>query len=328
MFDSFFLSGVFSKPHFLRVNISPVVDLILLMRYLPPTPPTPIVPPNAYLRFRTISLCLRVRLRLLTAGLVLLRAAGETAEGAAATQAAAKEGRTGTMGTGDLSTSLSISNTTNGGGKRRFSRNHRNPHSSSTNTNSSRSSENSRAQFEQHVKMSIRARLKLLRAACGTLQELDALEAALRNNHKNSDTHNQRNPPRGGLGDGRSGHDPHGSSSSSSSSTAPANSTHHDIRGVPGLATGAGGAKSKRRLGGISMHDGVVEAEGDRTLRANLAGVCVAIMEEMTLPRGWAMGGVGDGGNGEQGGGERGKPCGVDVMAMEVDRIVREEKVR
>lgn len=76
------------------------------------------------------------------------------------------------------------------------------------------------------------------------------------------------------------------------------------------------------------MHDGVVEAEGDRTLRANLAGVCVAIMEEMTLPRGWAMGGVGDGGNGEQGGGERGKPCGVDVMAMEVDRIVREEKVR
>ncbi|CAM9965320.1 unnamed protein product, partial [Sphacelaria rigidula] len=213
---------------------------------------------NAISRATTISLCLRVRLRLLTAGLVLLRAAGQTAEEVVAAQAAAKEGRTGTINTTDLNRSINGSKSNDGSGAGRFSsQGRRNGHT------------NSRAKSEHDAKMSVRARLQLLRAACGTLQELDALEDALR-------TSTQRTRGHGG-----------------------------------------------KRGTGSWMRDGVVEAEGDRTLRANLASVCVSIMEEMTLPRGrWGFD------EGEEAGGENEGSRGfVHVMEREVERIVREEKV-
>lgn len=221
------------------------------------------------LRCRTISLCLRVRLRLLTAGLLLLRAAGGTAEEAAAAAAAAREGGAGASGFGGASSAP-------GGGR-------------SYNT---RSAGGPGGGAEEHLEASARlsrqARLKLLRRACGTLRELDALEESLgRNNARRS----------GGGGSGRS----------------------------------RGGGK---RGPGASLGDGDggggLEADGDRALRAHILETCVSIIEEMFVPRAYMAGGGGGGAEGaewqdEEGGGTGG---GMGPMGPEVERIVREEKVR
>ena len=226
---------------------------------------------------RTISLCLRVRLRLLTAGLLLLRAAGGTAEEAAAAAAASQEGG---GGGGELSVGLNVSRGGGGGSGGGGG-------GGSVNASGRRRSSGPAAteDAEDAGKLSRLARVKLLRRACGTLAELDALEEALRG-HRGS----------GDGGGGRGG--------------------------------GRWGAKKGRSGTGVSTFaDGGVEAEGDRTLRANLAGTCVSIMEEMTIPRGY-MGGVGSvGGAGRSGGDWEFERC-AGGMAYEVERIVEEEKVR
>lgn len=209
-------------------------------------------------------MCLRVRLRLLTAGLLLLRAAGGTAEEAAAAAVAAKEGGGGGGGGagGEEGASVGIGGVN---GRRPADRKRQ----------SSLSVVTGAEDAEEAAKLSRQARLKLLRRACGTLEELDDLEESLRR------------------------------SSSSSSRTS-------------------GGVK---RGPGVSVvADGMHEAEGDRSLRANLAGVCVSIMEEMTVPRGYlgAESTSGVAGEHVEWGGQRD----VGGMAYEVGRIVREEKVR
>ncbi|CAM9533919.1 unnamed protein product, partial [Laminaria digitata] len=203
---------------------------------------------NAISRATTISLCLRVRLRLLTAGLLLLRAAGGTAEEAAAAAGAAKEGGVGGGG-GGVMLSVNVSSGAGGGA----------------------GAAAGGGDAEDAGRLSQQARIKLLRRASGTLAELDVLEETLRGH-------------RGGGNRGRSGN---------------------------GFST---------------FSDGGVEAEGDRTLRANLAGTCVSIMEEMTVPRGY-MGGVGAGAAGGGGAGWE-FARGAGGMAYEVERIVEEEKVR
>lgn len=118
-----------------------------------------------------------MRLRLLTAGLLLLRAAGGTAEEAAAAAAAAKEGGSvdggGGGGGGSFGGVSSSSGFSGGGGGGR-----------SYNTRSSSSGAGGQAAAEENSEESLRlsrqARLKLLRRACGTLRELDALEESLK----------------------------------------------------------------------------------------------------------------------------------------------------
>ena len=229
---------------------------------------------------RTISLCLRVRLRLLTAGLLLLRAAGGTAEEAAAAAAASKEGGVGGGGM------LSVSVAGGGGGGGRGGR-RRSSVSGTTVSGAAVAAAAAVAEdAEDAGKLSRQARVKLFRRACGTLEELDVLEEALRGH-------------RGSSGGG----------------------------GTSGGGGGGGrwGAKKGRSGNGVSTFgNGGVEAEGDRILRANLAGTCVSIVEEMTVPRGY-MGGVGAVG-GAEAGWEFAR--GAGGMAYEVERIVEEEKVR
>ncbi|CAN0534695.1 unnamed protein product, partial [Ectocarpus sp. 12 AP-2014] len=110
---------------------------------------------NVISRATTISLCLRVRLRLLTAGLLLLRAAGGTAEEAAAAAAAAKEGGAGA------------------GGRSYGTRERR---SSGTGGGTAAGEDFP----EEASRLSRQARIKLLRRACGTLKELDVLEEDLK----------------------------------------------------------------------------------------------------------------------------------------------------
>lgn len=209
---------------------------------------------------RTISLCLRVRLRLLTAGLLLLRAAGGTAEEAAAAAAAAKEGGE-TMG----STGGSTYNTNNGKPSPPSS-----AMSSGTGHTASLTGNATQEELEETAKLSQHARLKLLRRACSTLAELDALEESLVRK-------------RGGT-----------------------NGTH-------------------KRGPGVSLNlEGMLEGEADRTLRANLAGTCVSIMEEMTVPRDYKAADMAVSGGGQGRKHERD----VGGMAHEVERVVREEKVR
>lgn len=230
---------------------------------------------------------------------MLLRAAGQTAEEVVAAQAAAKEGRTGTINTTDLNRSINSSNSNDGSGAGRFSSySRRDSHTSS------------RSKSEHHAKMSVHARLQLLRAACGTLQELDALEDALRTSTQR--THGHAADSGGGSGKNQD------TWSSFTTRTTPNGDTAGPARDYGPRRRGG------KRDHGSLMRDGVVEAEGDRALRANLACVCVSIMEEMTLPRGgWGAD------EGEEGGGESVRSRGyVHVMEREVERIVREEKVR
>lgn len=231
--------------------------------------PLPITAPPFCRRVRTISLCLRVRLRLLTAGLLLLRAAGGTAEEAAASAAAAKEG--GSVGVGGNGGGFGGSSSTPAGGGRSYN---------------TRCSSSSGAGVEESqegsARLSRQARLKLLRRACGTLRELDALEESLNARQRRSS---------GGSGGSRRGK-----------------------RG-PGASLGDG--------------DGGLEAEEDHAVRAHIVETCVSIIEEMFIPRAYmAAGGGAEGaewpseGEGGLGGG------GIGPMGPEVERIVREEKVR
>lgn len=218
-------------------------------------------------RHRTISLCLRVRLRLLTAGLVLLRAAGETAAEEAVTAAAAREeGRDGN-GNG---IGIGIGVGARGGVD-------------------SRREAGVAGSMEQH-KMSMRSRVILLRGACRTLEELDALREALRARKSR---------------DAAAGGGPYG-------------------RGGVAAADGANGTSNGRKRGpGAWMRDGVLEQEGDRALCVSLVSVCVSIVEEMTVTKGYVLV---DGGEGPEVHDAR-RPT-VIGMSMEVERIVREEKVR
>ena len=127
------------------------------------------------------------------------------------------------------------------------------------------------------------ARLKLLRRACGTLAELDALEEA-------------------GRGDGRgAGTKDHRRRSYS----------HREAKRGPGVSL---------------LGDGVLEVEGDRALCAHLACVCVSIMQEMTVPRSYLRRNASK--DDEQGNGERKHESSAFGMEVEVERIVREEKVQ
>ncbi|CAM9317779.1 unnamed protein product, partial [Ectocarpus sp. 13 AM-2016] len=209
---------------------------------------------NVISRATTISLCLRVRLRLLTAGLLLLRAAGGTAEEAAAAAAAAKEGGAGASVIGDGS----VTGGAGAGGRSYGTRERR---SSATGGGTA----TGEGLPEEASRLSRQARIKLLRRACGTLKELDVLEEDLK-------------ARRGGGGK----------------------------RGPGAAASLAGGA---------------LEAEGDRTLRAHIVETCVSIMEEMTIPRAYMMAG------GHEEGEKWKRERETAVMAAEVERIVREEKV-
>ena len=232
------------------------------------------------LPFRTISLCLRVRLRLLTAGLLLLRAAGGTAEEAAAAAAAAKEG--GGVGGGGLGTSSSSGPA---GGR---SYNTRSSSSSSSSVGRGQQGaggeESSEGSARLSARLSRQARLKLLRRACGTLRELDALEEAL---------YARRRSGGGGSGSGIR--------------------SRGGKRG-PGASLGDG--------------DGGLEGEGDRVLRAHIVETCVSIIEEMFIPRAYMAAGGGVEGAEWQGEEEGGVGGGIGPMGPEVERIVREEKVR
>lgn len=203
-----------------------------------------------------------MRLRLLTAGLLLLRAAGGTAEDAATAAAAAREGGGGGGGSGGGGASV------DGGGG----------FGAESKASAAAATDKDDSEEMAEKKLSLQARLKLLRRASGTLAELEALEESLR--------------ARGGDGSG--------------------------------VERGRG-ARDKRRPGLSISSDGMLEAEGDRTLRANLAGVCVAIVEEMTVPRGYLGGDAVCAGGG---GGERRLARGGGDMAYAVEGIVREEKVR
>lgn len=214
---------------------------------------------------------------------MLLRAAGATAEEAAASQAAAKEeGCSGTMDT-DLNNHRPASS--------RFTYNNRSGSGSGNSRDQARSA--------QLAMMSVRARLILLRGACGTLQELDVLEEAsgIRS------ISNKRQSAAGGDGGGAK-----------------------QRMTLSGNAAGFGSRMGRGNcVAGVSGHEEMFDSpEGDGALRANLAVVCVSIVEEMTMP--WGVVGGGDGcGAGEE---SDGKTSGVvDVMAKELERIIREEKV-
>ncbi|CAM9110574.1 unnamed protein product [Scytosiphon promiscuus] len=88
---------------------------------------------------------------------------------------------------------------------------------------------------------------------------------------------------------------------------------------------GSGSSRRGKRGPGASMLPdlGSLEAEGDRTLRAHIVEACVSIMEEMTIPRAYMAGGTVAAADGGEWQSERE----AGVMASEVERIVREEKV-
>lgn len=199
--------------------------------------------------FRTISLCLRVRLRLLTAGLLLLRAAGGTAEHAAASVASAREGGDGTsIEAGDIGGDcLTKGKETRGAaGNEKMS-----------------------------PRTSRQARLMLLSRACATLEELDALEKAY-------------DKFRGKR-------------------------YHH---------------RAAKRGPGVSLHpNDLVEVPGDKAMRANLACVCLSIMLEMTVPRGYLRRWRHEASDDHRPDGDRDIGLGAAMMELEMESIVREQKV-
>lgn len=214
---------------------------------------------------RTTSLCLRIRLRLLTAGLVLLRAAGDTAEKEAIAAAAAREGRSSNNG------AIGSGRTGNAFETRR---------------------DRDVGTAEQQVVVSIRSRLELLRGACATLAELDSVEEAMRASHKKRAKANSS----GGMGIREQS--PFG---------------HHAgrLRGVQG-----------KRVLGDHGHGVTIEGDRDRALRANLAAVCVSIMHEMIVTKGHL------GGEHESGPAADIISRPLDSMCQDIERIIREEKVR
>lgn len=198
--------------------------------------------------FRTISLCLRVRLRLLTAGLLLLRAAGGTVEHAAASAASAREGGDGSSieADGIGGDCLAKGKETREAGNEQMS-----------------------------LRTSREARLMLLSRACATLEELDALEKAY-------------DKFRGKR-------------------------YHH---------------RAAKRGPGVSLHpNDLVEVPGDKAMRANLTCVCLSIMQEMTVPRGYLRRWRHDDSDYHQPDGDRDTGLGVSMMELEMENIVGEQKV-
>lgn len=190
-----------------------------------------------------------MRLRLLTAGLLLLRAAGGTAEHAAASAASAREGGDGTSveaNDGIDGDCLAKGKETRGAGNEQMS-----------------------------PRTSRQARLMLFSRACATLEELDVLEEA-----------------------------------------------YDKFRGKRYHYRAA------KRGPGVSLHpNDLVEVPGDKAMRANLTCVCLSIMQEMTVPRGYLRRWRHDASDDHQPNGDRETGLGAAMVELEMESIVGEQKV-